>query len=95
MGRPTPQMNRTRSFMPRLVAPENHESESILIIEDLSLQHWPPSWDERRIDLTLAQIYALHNTPAPVETFAQVYGTQDANWQTVAADPGPFLALVG
>ena len=80
-------------FMPRLVASENHESESILIIEDLSRQHWPPPWDERRIDLTLAQIDALHNTPAPVGTYARVHDAQDANWQAVAADPGPFLAL--
>ena len=80
-------------FMPRLVASENHESESILITEDLSPQHWPPPWGERRIDLTLAQIHALHSTPARVETFAKVKGTQDANWQAVASDPGPFLSL--
>jgi hypothetical protein len=80
-------------FMPRLVASEDHESEPILIIEDLSLQHWPPPWDERQIDLTLAQINTVHHTPASVETYAQVYGVSDANWQAVAADPEPFLAL--
>ena len=80
-------------FMPHLVAWENHESEPILIIEDLSTQHWPPPWDERQIDLTLAQINALHNTPASLETYAQVHGMDDANWHAVAADPEPFLAL--
>jgi hypothetical protein len=41
----------------------------------------------------LAQIDALHSTPASLETYAQVYGTSDANRQAVAADPEPFLAL--
>ncbi|HEV2706787.1 MAG TPA: phosphotransferase [Pyrinomonadaceae bacterium] len=80
-------------FMPRLLASEAHESEPILIIEDLSRQYWPPPWDERQIDLTLAQIDALHNTRAPLETYAQVHDMSDATWRAVAADPEPFLAL--
>lgn len=80
-------------FMPHLVASEDDETEPILIIEDLSSQHWPPPWDERQIKLTLAQIHALHGTPASVETYAQVHGMSDANWRAVAADPEPFLAL--
>ena len=80
-------------FMPHLVAWENHESEPILIIEDLSAQHWAPPWNERQINLTLAQINALHSTPASLENYAQVHGMRDANWQAVAADPSPFLAL--
>lgn len=80
-------------FMPQLVAWENQESEPILIIEDLSQQHWAPPWDERQIELTLAQINTLHNTRASMETYQQVHGTHDANWQTVATHPEPFLAL--
>ncbi|HEY9401112.1 MAG TPA: hypothetical protein VIQ24_00365 [Pyrinomonadaceae bacterium] len=80
-------------FIPRLVASEDQESEPILLIEDLSLQHWPPPWGERHVELTLAQINALHHTPASLETFAQVHGLRDANWRAVAADPAPFLAL--
>ena len=80
-------------FMPRLVASEDDESEPILIIEDLSGHHWPPPWGERGIDLTLAQIDALHHTPASVETYEQAHGTADPNWRAVAADPGPFLSL--
>ena len=37
-------------FMPRLIASEDVESEPILVIEDLSAQHWPPPWDERQIE---------------------------------------------
>ncbi|MBC7933093.1 MAG: hypothetical protein H7Z38_21225, partial [Rubrivivax sp.] len=80
-------------FMPRLVAWEYHESEPILIIEDLSKHRWPPPWDERRIELTLAQINALHAAPASLETYAQVHGLRDSNWQAVAERPELFLAL--
>lgn len=80
-------------FMPRLVAWEHHESEPVLIIEDLSMHHWPPPWDERQIELTLAQINALHNTSAALETFAEVHGTDVGNWKSVADDPEPFLSL--
>ncbi len=79
-------------FMPRLLASEDDESEPVLVIEDLSSRHWPPPWDARQIELTLAQISALHDTPASLEAYAQVH-EMDANWPSVAADPGPFLAL--
>lgn len=80
-------------FMPRLLASEDHESEPVLVIEDLSARHWPPPWDERQVELTLAEIDALHRTPAAVETYAQVHGAEEGNWRAVAADPAPFLAL--
>jgi hypothetical protein len=80
-------------FMPRLVASEDHDAEPILIIEDLSAQHWPPPWDERQIELAWSQINKLHNTRASIETYAQIHGTSNDNWQAVAADPQPFLAL--
>ena len=80
-------------FMPCLVASEDQESEPILVIEDLSSHHWPPPWDGRQIEMTLAQIDALHHTPASLETYAQVHGTSGANWRVVADDPAPFLAL--
>jgi hypothetical protein len=64
-------------FLPQLVAWEEHEAEPILLIEDLSTGAWPPPWDERHLNLVLAQIDALHNTSAAIESFAEV----------------PFLAL--
>jgi thiamine kinase-like enzyme len=80
-------------FMPRLLASEDDESEPVLVIEDLSTQHWPPPWDERHIEMALAQIDALHDTRAPLETYAQVHGASEANWRAVAEDPAPFLSL--
>lgn len=80
-------------FMPKLLASEDHEREPILIIEDLSRHHWPPPWRERDVELTVAQIKAMHSTPASLETYEQAHGTPKPNWQFVAADPEPLLAL--
>jgi thiamine kinase-like enzyme len=86
--------NRLRGdFMPRLVAAEESETEPILVIEDLSTGHWPPPWNERQIELTVAQIKALHETPASLETFAQAHAALEGNWRAVAEEPGPFLSL--
>lgn len=81
-------------FMPRLIASEDSEAEPILVIEDLSAHDWPPPWDERQIELTLAQIETLHNTRASLEPYAQAQVVKSGeNWRAVAADPEPFLAL--
>jgi aminoglycoside phosphotransferase (APT) family kinase protein len=79
--------------MPGLVACEDDALAPILVLEDLSPHYCPPPWDERRVDLVLAQIDALHNTPAALETFAELFGTPDSHWRAVAADPEPVLAL--
>jgi thiamine kinase-like enzyme len=81
------------SFMPKLVAWEDHASAPILVLEDLSAAQWPPPWDERRVALVLAQIHAMHHTPVALASYAQVNGVRGANWSAVAADPEPFLAL--
>lgn len=80
-------------FMPRLLASEDDESAPVLLIEDLSGHYWPPPWDGRRIELTLARLEELHGTTASLETYAQVHGKGEPNWLAVAADPGPFLSL--
>lgn len=80
-------------FMPRLIASEDDGPEPVLVIEDLSAHYWPPPWGAWNIELTLAQIDAMHNTRAPVETYAQAHGADGANWGAVAADPEPFLSL--
>ena len=80
-------------FMPRLLAADDEESEPILVIEDLSSHHWPPPWDGRQIELTLAQIDAMHGTRATLETYAQVHRAIEEGWREVARDPAPFLAL--
>jgi phosphotransferase family enzyme len=80
-------------FIPQLVGWEDDAGAPILIIEDLSAACWPPSWDERKVALVLAQIDAMHNTQAPLEPFAQAHPTFGSYWQSVASDPAPFLSL--
>ena len=82
------------AFMPDLVAWEDHESEPLLIIQDLSSRQWPPPWDDRRVDLVLAQVHAMNRTPAPsLETFAQAHGDIEPGWRAVAEAPEAFLSL--
>jgi thiamine kinase-like enzyme len=80
-------------FMPTLIAWEEHESEPILLIEDLSNHHWPPPWDDRRVELVLSQIATMHSTKIPLEPYVQVRGKRGSSWQKVAEDPRPFLSI--
>ena len=83
----------TGDFMPRLIACEDDESAPILIIKDLSSAQWPPPWDERRVELVLAQIHAMHGAPVSFGSRAQAQETAGSGWAAVAENPGPFLAL--
>ena len=76
-----------------MVGWEDHESAPMLVLEDLSAGKWPPPWDERRIELVLAQIRAMHGAKVSLERYAQVHGSRRANWQTVAERPETFLRL--
>jgi thiamine kinase-like enzyme len=81
------------SFMPVFVAAEEHESEPILIIEDMSSNHWPPPWDRAKVDLALEQIEAMHNTQISIDGFEKVHGPDLPSWQTVASNPEHFLSI--
>lgn len=81
------------SFIPALIGWEEHEFEPILITEDLSSALWPPPWNEHLVDLVLEGIEVLHKTAATVPPFAEVHGDWENGWQSVAADPEPFLSL--
>lgn len=84
----------TGPFMPRLLAWQDHETEPLLVIEDLSMHHWPPPWTSRQIDLVLAQAEAMYQTKADLDSYALVFGGRnDSSWQQIAADPQPFLSL--
>ncbi len=80
-------------FMPRLLAWEDSEQAPILIIEDLSAWHWPPPWNEHRLDLVLEQIEALHHAPVNPALGPGAGESNTRNWHTVASDPAPFLSL--
>ena len=80
-------------FMPRLIAWADHESEPILIIEDLSRADWPPPWTRARLDAVRAAIAAMHRATAPVPSFADKLAAHMHGWTLVEADPAPFLSL--
>jgi thiamine kinase-like enzyme len=80
-------------FMPRVIAAEDHETAPILILEDLSTGQWPPPWDEPRVELVLARIHDMHHTQVSLASNGQMHGVPGSNWQAVAAEPKPFLAL--
>ena len=81
------------AFMPKVIAAEDHETAPILILEDLAAGQWPPPWDEPRVELVLARIHEMHHTQVSLASHRQVHGVPGSNWQAVAAEPKPFLAL--
>ena len=81
------------AFMPQLIAHEDHETEPMLIIEDLSMAHWPPPWTQSMIELVLRQIDAMHEFKPTLEQFSKVHGSLPAGWAAVAKDPVPFMSL--
>jgi thiamine kinase-like enzyme len=81
-------------FMPELVGWEDHETEPLLIIEDLSSREWPPPWDRRRVELVLEQAEAMHGARVDsLERFSEVHGDVTPGWRTVGAEPEAFLSL--
>lgn len=80
-------------FMPALIGWDDHDREPILVIEDLSHARWPPPWDSRSLEAVLDGIAAMHAASADLASFSTVHGPRSSGWASVAADPGPFLAL--
>jgi hypothetical protein len=80
-------------FMPELIAWEDDEEAPLLLLEDLKAAHWPPPWSPELVDEVRATLHAIHETRAPLRTFAEVHGDLGDGWQLVANDPAPFLGL--
>jgi hypothetical protein len=79
--------------MPELVAWDDHPTEPLLVLEDLSAGFWPPPWTPALIEEVRAALDELHRSQASLLNFAEVNGNLGDGWQIVAADPEPFLAL--
>ena len=80
-------------FMPRLISADANPELPILVLEDLSDAEWPPPWTGDRVDRVVATIEEMHAQTAQIEGFFDVLGLGESNWETVAADPSPFLNL--
>jgi thiamine kinase-like enzyme len=81
------------TFMPRFFGWDDHESQPLLIIEDLSQAHWQPPWGRGTLDTVLEQLDWLHATKAELPSFPDVHGAIPGGWATIAQDPMPFLSL--
>jgi thiamine kinase-like enzyme len=81
------------SFMPQLIAHQDHETEPVLILEDLSTAYWPPPWTPTTVELVLMQIDSIHGVKPPLEPFSKVHGPVPTGWTEVAQHPLPFLSL--
>lgn len=81
------------SFMPQLLAWEDHLEQPLLVLEDLSAARWPPPWDESMVDEVRATLEALHGTRARLKRATELYGPIRGGWQKVADDRSSFLGL--
>jgi len=81
------------SFVPHLVAWDDHPENALLVLQDLSEATWPPPWTESRVELVLAALRELRGCEADVPSYADRIGREEPGWAEVARDPNPFLAL--
>jgi hypothetical protein len=81
-------------FMPTLLAMDDDEPP-LLVLEDLRAAHWPPPWDDAKIDAVREALAAVAATPPP--TVVPPIGTHRdrlvTGWAEIEADPEPFLGL--
>jgi len=81
-------------FIPRLEGWDDDGARPLLALEDLSDAGWDVDWDAQRVDAVLAALGELARSQPPPGTrpvrdsFRELFG----RWDTVAADPQPFLS---
>jgi Ser/Thr protein kinase RdoA (MazF antagonist) len=80
------------AFMPRLLGWEDDGEWPLLLLEDLSGAHWPPSWRGGDVEAVLTSLDAVHAAAAPPELPA-LRRDELHTWREVEADPAPFLSL--
>jgi hypothetical protein len=80
-------------YAPHFLGGEDHPTQPVLLIEDLSAARWPPPWDDAAVADALAAIAAMHESTAALPTFAEAGGAKVGGWSDVARDPAPFLSL--
>jgi len=83
----------TGPFVPAFLGGEDHDTQPLLIIEDLAAAVWPPPWTDARVADALAAIRAMHATVTDLPPLAMTHGDKLDGWAEVARDPQPFLGL--
>jgi thiamine kinase-like enzyme len=79
-------------FLPRLLGFSDDGMVPVLALEDLSEATWPPPWDDERVHQVLEAAALVHAHPVPPHLAALTKEYRD-DWDEVASDPRPFLAL--
>ena len=82
----------TGPFLPRLLGFSDDGSVPVLAIEDLSEATWPPPWDDEEVAQVLDTGALVHAHQIPPHVAALTDEFRD-DWDRVAMDPRPFLAL--
>jgi Ser/Thr protein kinase RdoA (MazF antagonist) len=82
----------TGSFLPDVLGYDDDGDRPVLALEDLSGADWPPPWTADRVAAVLDGLASVHGTRPPTHLMRRTFDPQ-ADWRTVAANPGSFLAL--
>lgn len=80
-------------FLPELYGFEDGD-RPLLVLEDLSLAHWPPAWRPGDVEAVCRTMEAVATVPVPgLQSFRERAGFMVGGWRTIAKDPAPFLSL--
>ncbi len=78
-------------FLPQRLGWEDGELP-LLLLEDLSAEHWPPPWTPAAIDAVLTTLVDVAATRPPAG-LRRLADDPPATWDAVAQEPEPFLRL--
>lgn len=95
------------SFLSQFLGWEDHETNPLIVLEDLSRARWPAPWPPDGVDRVLSALAEVHairpsiKLPRASETYdAAVELTSEGTdsmkgdrWDVVRRDPSPFLSL--
>jgi aminoglycoside phosphotransferase (APT) family kinase protein len=82
------------AFLPEVRAMDD-EDPPLLVLEDLRGAHWPPPWDEAKIDAVRETLAAVAATEPPgvVPPIGVHHDHLVTGWAEIEADSAPFLSL--
>lgn len=81
-------------FVPEVLALDD-DDPPLIVLEDLRAAHWPPPWDDAKIEAVREGLAAVAATPPPdVVPPIEVHRERlVSGWAEIEADPEPFLSL--
>jgi hypothetical protein len=81
-------------FVPAVLAMDD-DDPPLLVLEDLRAAHWPPPWDDAKIDAVRKTLVAVGATEPPdaVPPIGVHHDRLVTGWAEIEADPAPFLSL--